>query len=587
MDHQEAQAIWAECIVEELTRCGVRHFVIAPGSRSTPLTAAIARTHQPIERTLCHDERAAGFLALGSARSTGTPAAVVCTSGTAVANLAPATIEADQDRVPMLLLTADRPPELRDTRANQTINQPGIFGTAVRWAVDLPAPDPAIDPAYLLTTIDQAVFRSRYPDPGPVHLNCMLREPLAPPQTRSSCPAGLESWSACGAPWTTYHLPQSLPCAPDPGPMRAALEGTEELLVLLGRSPRRLSPTERQALEDFCTNGPCPVWADINAGVAPPGAVQHFDLLLRAPGVRERLRKVGLLHLGGPMLSKQLLDFLQHEHSGPYIQVDTHAWRQDPAHRVTHRFIGEPVALLQAAADRAWPGPRSMALQAELRGLADRVKGQLHACLKNNLSEPALARALTEVIPHGHVLFSGNSMPIRDLDHFAAARPDMPPVLANRGASGIDGNLATALGIALGGGVSTTALLGDLALLHDIGSLATCAAQQRTLEQRGLSFVLVVVNNHGGGIFSFLPIAGQADLLTPYFDTPHTHEFRHAAPLFGLHCSTPSTLEQFRADYLAACRIPGAHIIEVQTDRAENLRIHQDIYAAVETVLST
>ncbi|HSW39636.1 MAG TPA: 2-succinyl-5-enolpyruvyl-6-hydroxy-3-cyclohexene-1-carboxylic-acid synthase, partial [Acidobacteriota bacterium] len=343
-------SLWGSLIIEELIRHGIECFCVSPGSRSAPLTAAAARN--PRARPMVHfDERGAAFYALGYARAANRPAALICTSGTAAANYLPAIIESSADTVPLIVLTADRPPELRDTGANQAIKQPGIFGDNVRWSFDLPCPDTAIAPEMVLTAIDQAVYRACRAPSGPVHLNCMFREPLAPVDTGDnfdSYLANLQSWRGSRHPYTRYEI-----AGERPGDACVT-----ELARLLRRSGRGLlvagnlrTEKDRHAVLALAARLKWPMFADITSGLrlgdASDFGIPFYNLALASEQIRKRLRPSMVLHIGGRMTAKRLLQWLQESRPESYIHVEDNPVRLDPIHRVTGK-IESDIALLCA-----------------------------------------------------------------------------------------------------------------------------------------------------------------------------------------------------------------------------------------------
>ena len=568
----------AELLIEELLRNGVDCFCIAPGSRSAPLALAVAR--RAAEKAHVHfDERGAGFFALGHARATGRPAAVITTSGTAVANLLPAVVEAAMDSVPLLLLTADRPPELRAAGANQTIEQPGIFGRYTRWQFDLPCPDEKIPFTSLLTTADQAVFRAQHPHAGPVHLNCMFREPLGPQPVAFPRHAVLEplaQWMNSAEPLTRYTAPHAT-VAPDEAAALARLfTKAQHGLVVLGRLR---SEKASAALPALLRALGWPVFADVQTGLRDAAEViAHADLLLLSPALQKKWRPDVVLHIGGGLVSRRVADFLRESAPQHYVLVNPGPARLDPAHQVTHRIVADIENFCSALAKRL--PKRSTRTGLALWQRADAVAAQvLELELKpaKKISEPAVARWLSAALPAEHALLLGNSMPIRDMNMFAAAAPRR--VVANRGASGIDGLVATAAGFAAGSGRPVTALLGDLALLHDLNSLALLAAGKQPV-------VLIVINNDGGGIFSFLPIAQSGADFERFFGTPHGLTFAAAAQQFGLAYAAPTTLLELDEAYRTACASKRPALLEVRTNRRLNLAEHATLQRELERALA-
>ena len=573
-DTPRANRLWADLIVEELVRSGVDFFSVAPGSRSTPLVAALAENERA--RALVHfDERGTAFAALGYARATGLPAAWITTSGTAVANGLPAVVEAATDGVPMILLTADRPPELRQTGANQTIDQPDIFGDFVRWRFDLPAPDLGIDPSMVLTTIDQVVYRAVRAPRGPVHLNLMFREPFLPDEDEP--PSGPDSWTEGEEPYTRYAATRPAVDQTEIGVLRDALAPAGRGLVVAGRLASREQGEAALRLAESLGWPLLPdVGSQIRLGAGSKNLVAHYDALLAGDRFAAAHAPDAVLHLGGRSLSKRLERFLYGSRPDPYAVVRENPFRLDPFHRVTHSVESDIedfcAAMVRAAADR--PFARDESWTTGWREASEETGRRMEDLLfaAKEPSEPVVARLVSREIPADHGLVVASSMPIRDLDTFATVAGAPVPVAANRGASGIDGTVATAAGFARGLGRPVTLLIGDLALLHDLNSLAML---------RGLRVVVVVLNNDGGGIFSFLPVAGHERFFEPFFGTPQGVGFEPAAAMFGLGYERPVTSKELLLAYRAACSREGSTLIEVETDRRENAALHRELLAEV------
>ena len=565
--------LWADLIVEELLRSGVGLFCVAPGSRSTPLVASLAAN--PKARSLIHfDERGTAFAALGYARATERPAAWVTTSGTAVANGLPAVVEASVDGVPMMLLTADRPPELRQTGANQTVDQPDIFGSFVRWSFDLPAPDPAISPAMVLTTVDQAVYRSRRAPSGPVHLNLMFREPFLPgPEEKVA--TGPALWNTSGEPYTRYASTKPAVDAAEVEIVRDALRHAGRGLVVAGRLASR---EQGEAVAKLANSLGWPLLPDIGSqvrlGTDSPNAIAHYDALLSSEEFAATHAPGAVLHFGGRALSKRLEGFLKAARPAPYVVVRENPSRLDPGHLVTHSVEADVVDFCASLGKSASAGEPEDGWLAGWREASEGVGRSLNILLPEagDLTEPLVARLVSRHVPEGHGLVVANSMPIRDLDAFAATDGAFVPVAANRGASGIDGTVATTAGFCRGLGAPVTLVIGDLSLLHDLNSLALL---------RDLPVTVVVLNNDGGGIFSFLPVAGQRGFFEPYFGTPQGVAFEPAASMFGLRYESPRTAEEFIEAYRMSRARVGSTLIEVKTDREENLALHRRLSAEI------
>ena len=571
-DTPRANRLWAYLIVEELLRCGVGFFCVAPGSRSTPLVAALAASEKA--RSLIHfDERGTAFAALGYARATGRPAAWITTSGTAVANGLPAVVEAATDGVPMVLLTADRPPELRQTGANQTIDQPDIFGDYVRWRFDLPAPDPDIDPAMVLTTVDQAAYRASRTPQGPVHLNLMFREPFLSGPEDEDIPSGPASWVQGDEPYTRYAATKPAVDEMEIYRLWETLRPVKHGLVVAGRLASR---KQGEAVLRLAGTIGWPLLPDLGSQVrlGSEGIAAHYDALVAGDSFAGSHVPEAVVHVGGRSLSKRLEQFLASSRPDPYVVVRENPFRLDPAHRVTHSVEANVLDFCTALVWAATEAPPAMnpLWTAGWLEASEEVARHLEGIFSGEPNEPLVARLLSRNVPPDHGLVVASSMPVRDVDTYATTDGAPVPVAANRGASGIDGTVATAAGFARGLGRPVTLLIGDLALLHDLNSLAML---------RDVHVIVVVLNNDGGGIFSFLPIARHEEFFEPYFGTPQGVGFKPAAKMFGLAYEHPGTMEEFVEAYGSACARGSSSLIEVKTDRKENVTLHRRLLEEV------
>ena len=558
---------WSVLMMEELHRLGVTTVCIAPGSRSTPLTWAAAE-HEDLETVVHFDERGLAFHALGIAKASGNPVAIVCTSGSAVANLLPAVVEAYMSHVPLILLTADRPFELVDCGANQTIKQPGIFGDYTRHAVNLPTPDVAIAPNVLLSTIDHAASKATGSDAGPVHINCSFREPLAPDADGVNLEKYLEPlgrWVESGEPWTEYSI-TSLGVTKE----YDAVNEAKRAILILGESKgdddglgiaMHLSGSREDG-----RNG-IPLVADIgNYGRFRDDLyeclISYADQILLTNDAQLFDDLDIAIHIGGPIVSKRIQEKLRKNPPKKYIRISRSLDTLDPDRIVTDRIVTDRVqhALLyqNVNVDQSWRDKLVTASQKIGSFLAGQFSG-------DEITEPGVVRAVTQT--ECNALFLGNSMPIRDADMYGDPGGYVASVYVSRGASGIDGNIATVAGIARETG-QAAAVLGDLAVLHDLNSLA--------LLQRA-NVTLVVINNGGGGIFSMLPIAEHGALAEEFFGTPHSLTFEFAAAQFKLAYHHPGTMTEFREAYESALASGVSSIIEVTTDRAENAAFHKQL----------
>ena len=576
---------FALTLVDELARAGVTDACLAPGSRSAPLALALAE-HPRIRVHVHLDERSAAFFALGLAKRSGRPAVVLCTSGTAAANFHPAVLEADHAGTPMLVLTADRPPELRGTGANQAADQLKLYGPAVRWfcEVGVPADDPAAG-RYWRSVASRAWAEATGPRPGPVHLNLALADPLVP-LDRSS-PAGEgpllggepAPGRAGGAPWTAAPAGVRAAAPADVDALTEAVRATPRGLLVAGWGAE-LDPA---AVDGFAAVSGWPVLADPLSGARRgPAAVSAYDGLLRAEGFAAAHRPGLVVRVGGAPTSKALTAWL--DESVPQVLVDPVGGWVDPGRAATLRLTADPSVLLAAVADRlavrrpargSAPAPAGAWLGEWLE--AERLAREAIDGLLDDWAEPfegRVARDLVAWMPAGGTLVVGSSMPVRDVDAFAAPRDGLRFV-ANRGLSGIDGFVATTLGVAAAGDEPVVALCGDLTLLHDASSLLGAAGRPR-------GAVLVVCDNDGGGIFSFLPQARlPAELFEPLFGTPHGLDLTALAAAARL----PSRVVEKAADLVpaldAALAGGGTSLVVVRGDRAANLARHRAVTEAV------
>ncbi|MBL8014086.1 MAG: 2-succinyl-5-enolpyruvyl-6-hydroxy-3-cyclohexene-1-carboxylic-acid synthase [Candidatus Omnitrophica bacterium] len=565
--------LWSSLLVEELVRCGVDYFCIAPGSRSAPLAVAAAR-HSKAKCFVHYDERGLAFHAVGFASVRKKPAVLICTSGTAGANFYPAVIEASKKKVPLIVLTADRPPELRFTGAHQTIDQVGLFGTFVKFHMDLPCPDRLIAPEMVLTTVDQAVYQAMNHSPGVVHLNCMFREPLAPTavgEKFGSYIQKLEDWSKGDQPFTTYCNAEGSSIVDLEKSIVSRLEKVRNGLIVVGKVDGHV---QQKAVLALAAHLGWPVFADsasgLRLGQTDKHVITYFDQILLSPKSVAKLSFDGVVHLGGRMTSKRYYEFVAGLPLKEYMMVLNHPLRNDPAHQISLRVKAPVGALCEALLKQLRPRKTSQAASLLLNAnrLTDQVMEEFFASDDQKLTEPRVARLISQHIPQDSVLFLANSMPIRDVEFYADFKGSAVDVFGNRGASGIDGLVASACGVSRGKDRPVTILIGDLALLHDLNSLSMLKALSQPM-------VIVAVNNNGGGIFSFLPIAQQDDVFEKCFGTPHGLSFEAAAVLFGLSYVQPDSPQEFIKAYRAAFEGRRATLIEVTTSRSHNLAVHK------------
>jgi len=560
-------------IIEELIRSGVDYFCISPGSRSAPLAAAVGQ-NQHARHIVCFDERGAAFHALGYGRATGKPAALICTSGTAAANYLPAVIEASVDRIPMILLTADRPPELRKTGANQTIDQINLYGKYLNWEFDLPCPDEKIPPQVVLTTIDQTVFRSRRMPGGPVHINCMFREPLAPinEPIRDDYLQPISDWEGKTDPLTKYEFPNLKPESLVIKEMSDIIDHSKKGIVLAGKL---FSNYQAEAVLQLAQKINWPIFPDINSGLrfqlSKKNIIPFYDQMLLVERLWEKFAPDTIIQFGNRIVSKRVVQFIEQAKPKNFVQVMDHPSRHDPTHRVSLRIEAGIETFCQSLLNEIQSKTRTPWLDSliESSNVVDSVlNGYVHPDQK--VSEISAARIVSQLIPEKGALFLASSMPVRDMDMFASSNGAMIPVAANRGASGIDGTLASSTGFAVGHNLPVTCILGDLAMIHDLNSLSILRSVKQPL-------IIIIINNNGSGIFSFLPIAEFDNIFEKFFGTPHQLTFEKAAEMFGIDYCNPLINKELQDAYQEALMNGECSIIEVKTDRKENFDFHQKI----------
>jgi 2-succinyl-5-enolpyruvyl-6-hydroxy-3-cyclohexene-1-carboxylate synthase len=538
--------------VDELARLGMTDCCTSPGSRSTPLVLALAR-HGALRAHSHIDERSSAFFALGAAKASGRPVAIACTSGTAAANFAPAVIEASEARVPLIVLTADRPPELRGIGAGQTIDQIKLYGDAVRWFFEVGNHDAdAESSAWVRALACRAWAAATGPRPGPVHLNWPLREPLVPGRPPRRAPGGRPD----GRPWV-----ELAPAARAGASLREHIAGSRRGVIVAGRDDAGLSP----AIPALAAAAGYPLLADPLSGARRgPAAIAAYDALLRDPAFAAAHAPDVVVRVGDLPTSKPLRAWLQAAAGARQILVDPSLAWQDPASVADVLLRTDPRALEA-------PEPAPSEWLASWTDADARARAAIERELGDELSEPNVARVLAAALPAQATLFVAASMPVRELESFAAARDDAPRVLSNRGANGIDGTLATALGVAAAAPGPVVALIGDVAFAHDIGSLLAV----RRLH--GAPLTIVLLDNGGAAVFDHLPVSGESDVYERHIATPTGLDFEAAAALYGLAQIRPETLGQLRE---LAAEPPANTLIRIATDRAESLALHARVWAA-------
>jgi 2-succinyl-5-enolpyruvyl-6-hydroxy-3-cyclohexene-1-carboxylate synthase len=586
MDPTNRNTALASAMTEELARSGVRRAVLSPGSRSTPLAVALWRQPE-IEVSVILDERSAGFFALGTALATGIPAVVLCTSGSAAANLHPAVVEADEAGVPLIVLTADRPPELRDIGAGQTIDQLKLYGDAVRWFCEVGTHEADDDGLLHFRSVSCRAYAAAIgdPRPGPVHLNVPWREPLAPIPVEGQVTA-TDTLALEGQGDAPLHAVTAASSRADEGlldELSQRVERTPRGLILAGRQSH---PALASPIAELATAAGYPILAEPTSQLRRGPHDRSLVITTYDAVVRERppeLEPELVIRFGDLPTSKPLRQWLTSIEDLDQIVVDPAGEWREPTRRAGTLVRAEPAATARALAERLSrmrPGAATVAgspfatawVETE-RTVREAVEGHLGGL--DELSEPGIWDALGRALRDGDSVLAASSMPVRDLEAFLRPGPEGVRFASNRGANGIDGLVSTSAGLAAGTGSRTWAVLGDLALFHDIGGLA---ALRHAPELR-----LIVIDNSGGGIFHFLP-QGEALDATEFealLGTPAGRDPADAARLFDLTVAVPQSPAELDRDLAGEARM-----IVVRTDRHRNLTLHRELASAAKAALA-
>lgn len=585
----DVAATFCATLVDQWVQWGLRHAVVSPGSRSTPLALAVAADDR-VSVSVHHDERSAAFMALGIGAASGVPAMVVTTSGTAAVELHPAVVEANHAGVPLLVCTADRPEWLHGVGAPQTIDQTNLYGSSVRLFCEPGVP--ALSSAALWRPLaDSAMAAATGHRPGPVHLNLAFDEPLV--GTPLDLPDS-ESGGTTGAASASAHAAASVGVGMGggaPGPVAEPIDATVVASVAASVTGRRGVIVAGGAIADppgvmaLAAVLGWPVLADPRSGcrVRSPVVVAHPDALLRHDGTARALAPEVVLRLGTPWASKVLGQWLD-SLDAHQIGVHAHGMRFDPGGSLDDLVEAEPGALCSAVASviggtsltPVGAGAPTPWLDSWVE--ADQLVADVmatHLDTGAEVSEPSVARTVASVVPDGGRLVVSSSMPVRDLEWYAAPRTGLT-VMANRGANGIDGVISTAVGVALARPEPVAVLVGDVATLHDSNALLGLAG-------RNVDLTVVVVDNDGGGIFSFLPQATALPAATfeELFGTPHGVDLVALAAAHGLSAMEVGDMASLRAAVTGSVGHRGTTVIVVRTSRNTNVDVHNRLHDEV------
>ena len=592
--------IYAVVFVDELQRAGIRNVVICPGSRSTPLAMAFAS--QTAIRAWMHvDERSAAFFGLGMAKKLHKPVALLCTSGTAAANFLPALVEATLSHVPLLVLTADRPHELRDNGAPQSIDQNRLYGTYAKWFVEVALPE-ATDAAlrYIRTIADRAVAASQAIPSGPVHLNFPFREPLTPePIHGQSLPLveqrDLNVWQ--GRPGNSQYIEVHDTTLGTPdiltiGKLRRMISEAQRGLIIAGPNDDSMLIEPLVRLSQYVGY---PILADplsqMRCSVSQQSMVlTSYDAFLRIDSFIDQAQPELIIRFGAIPTSKPLLLYLKHHASTPLVVIDGNDSWEEPTQLANQLIHANPTALCndllhaieQHQTDEEMP---SVASRAWLRLWQDTDKITQQALLNTiydfrEIFEGRVFSELANLLRDGTTLYVGNSMPVRDLDTFFWSGEQRIRIMANRGANGIDGVISSALGASAVAEKHepTVLVLGDLSFFHDLNGLLAARLHQ-------LNLTIILINNDGGGIFSFLPKAAYPEHFEQLFGTPTGLDFRLAVEMYGGRFQRVDNWESFRKAVNQGLHTGGLHVIELPAERTSNVKMHRQLWEAVKKAI--
>ncbi|GAA0431092.1 2-succinyl-5-enolpyruvyl-6-hydroxy-3-cyclohexene-1-carboxylic-acid synthase [Virgibacillus sp. AGTR] len=573
MNHTETLTRYTANFIDELANNGLTDAVISPGSRSTPLALTLAE-HKQIKEWIIIDERSAAFYALGIAKKTMRPVALVCTSGTAAANYYPAIVEAFYSRVPLIILTADRPHELRDVGAPQAIAQLNLYGEYVKWFQEMALPESTPEMLlYARNKAARAFFMAKEGNCGPVHLNFPFREPLVVDFQLDNL------WGdTCNTPYLpTYDGKKQLsPTQIDQ--MHEKLKQKKKGIIVCGP---QTDPKLGEVVTKLAAKWQVPVLADplsqVRSGEhAKDVVIDGYDAFLRNETIRELLKPEFIIRIGAMPVSKAYLFYVkQHKDILQFVVENDRGFREPAGNRTEFVFADSVLfcehltANTELKLDKDW--------LYEWQQTNQITKKHLLRKTNNQVTEGEAMRGLLDVIPDNSSIFVGNSMAVRDLDTFFLTTEKRIQVLANRGANGIDGVVSSGLGAASNGS-RLTLVLGDLSFFHDMNGLHAAMHYK-------LDVTILLMNNNGGGIFSFLPQANDRKHFEALFGTPLNINFEHVVTMYGGRYFNPQTEKEVKEALLQSYANMGLSIIEVKTDREENAAWHREKWQAIEAEL--
>lgn len=539
---------FANTIITTFADNNIKYFCIAPGSRSTPLALACAK--HPMVKTFVHfDERGLGFHALGYAKATNNPCAIIVTSGTALGNLYPAVMEAYHSQTSLILLTADRTFEDRDCFSNQATTQVSFFQTFAKWHCDLPPPCDYVTLNTVKSKINHAAYISKLSPMAPVQINCMFRKPLTSPFIPIKTTSPIHH---VGDRTIDSHVYQTI---------AEKIDKAKTGLILIGSMPANTDVTPIINLAKklgFC------IFADLLCSCFPKreNQIQHFDLLLKnidlhPPDI--------ILHFGKAFISKHLLDWFEKKSFPNYLHIDQDSYHFDPAKKVTEKICCHPISFAKQLIDIVIEKKQ---LASDLIHLDKRIDSRIKKIFEkqSEITEPLAFHLLNSFLQEDVALFIGNSMPIRNADRFLSSSKKLT-IFANRGLSGIDGNIATCIGIANGLKKPVIALMGDLTFLHDLNSLSQ-------IKNSNYPVTFIIFNNSGGAIFSMLPVRSEKKHFEKHFQAKHDYNFKHISKQFSLPYYVCDSL---RDSYKKLFSSISSCIIEVRTDSKKDFNLLEEL----------
>jgi 2-succinyl-5-enolpyruvyl-6-hydroxy-3-cyclohexene-1-carboxylate synthase len=578
MKPEQVTYAYIGAFVDELARAGVRNVCLAPGSRSTPLALMLAQ-HPEIKLWLQLDERSTAFFALGMAKASRRPVAILCSSGTATANFFPAVVEARVGRVPLIVLTADRPPELRDVGAPQTIDQVRLYGAYPKWSVEVAVPEATPDLLrYARTLAGRAAATALAEPAGPVHLNFPFREPLVPVP-----PDDMTDFEIQRDGVEPYVSASSAPRVLDDAALAAlAAELTQVQHGIIICGPQ-FDAALAEPVARLASAFGMPLLADplslVRCGPHSRDAlIDSYDAFLRDGRVCEQLRPDVVLRFGAMPTSKPVLLYLERFPDARHIVIGA-GW-EDPTLLAARMVDADPTRTCESLRKRSTQSLSTAWLdrwRTVDRAARNAISAELAA-----IDEPFEGRVfadLAELLPDNATLWASSSMPVRDLDTFFPESERAIRFLSNRGANGIDGVISSALGASTVAAGPTVLAIGDIAFYHDMNGLLAA-------KLHALNATIVLLNNDGGGIFSFLPQAGHPEHFEALFGTPHGLDFRQAAELYGARYRLAEGHDDFREAVAASLSEPGLKIVELRTSRVRNVELHTRIWRAVSAALT-